>query len=200
MQLVHSDTTASIHSSSPVSSATSPPLRTPQARKITGTASNPAGGAAISNARFDFTFTGDPGLQASQITLQYPTGATTFGTVPLSGATTAGGAITGYFGPLGGFSFPAGATNTTSFRITVAADASSGTLTSVATLDTVSSSGTVMSTMAASTPGSTTITAPVSVNTYSVSGTATRSGAPRRRSVRNPCGRRWAAPGSPTAS
>jgi len=33
-----------------------------------------------------------------------------------------------------------------------------------------------MSTMAASTPGSTTITAPVSVNTYSVSGTATRSG------------------------
>lgn len=106
LQLVHSDTTASIHSSSPVSSATSPPLRTPQARKITGTASNPAGGAAISNARFDFTFTGDPGLQASQITLQYPTGATTFGTVPLSGATTAGGAITGYFGPLGGFSSP----------------------------------------------------------------------------------------------
>ncbi len=34
LQLVHSDTTASIHSSSPVSSATSPPLRTPQARKM----------------------------------------------------------------------------------------------------------------------------------------------------------------------
>ncbi|MGI8679919.1 MAG: hypothetical protein ACR2LX_14800 [Jatrophihabitans sp.] len=119
------------------------------ATSFSGTAMNNST-QAINNARYDISLTGDPGLSASDITLEYalpdamgnPTG--TFAPVPLTGSTTAtGGAITGSFGPAAGFTFPANTTLTSNFRISVRGGAPTGTLTSTVTLDQVVGSGTV---------------------------------------------------------
>jgi len=125
---------------------------------FTGTATNT--GPAISNARYDIAFTGDAGLTAGQITLQYQLPDGSFGTVPLTGSTANGGTIAGYFGPFTGFPFPAGANPTTNFKISIAAGAPTGALTSVVTLDTVNpTTGAVTATLATSAPKTTQIVA-----------------------------------------
>jgi len=133
---------------------------------FTGTATNNSG-AAIPNARYDITFTGDPGLTADQLVLEYQLpGSTSFAPVPLTGTTTAGGgSITGFFGPPTGFTFPADTSITTNFRISVKSGAPSGPLTSVVKLDTVDGNGVVTGTVATSAPATTQISTPtVSIN------------------------------------
>lgn len=133
---------------------------------FTGTATNNPG-AAIPNARYDITFTGDPGLTADQLVLEYQLpGSTSFAPVPLTGTTTAGGgSITGSFGPPTGFTFPADTSITTNFRISVKSGAPSGTLTSVVKLDTVDGNGVITGTVATSAPATTQISTPtVSIN------------------------------------
>ncbi len=127
---------------------------------FTGTATNNPG-AQINNARYDIAFTGDEGLTADQVMLQYQApGGGAFMDVPLSGTTSNGGTITGYFGPFTGFTFPADTNLTTSFRISIKAGAPAGTLTSAVNLDTVdSTTGAITGTVASSTPKSTQIVA-----------------------------------------
>lgn len=126
--------------------------------QFTGSATNP--GAPILNARYDIAFTGDAGLTSDQIVLQYLNAdGTVGGNVPLSGSTANGGAITGYFGPLTGFTLPTG-TTTTKFQISIKAGAPLGVLNSAATLDTVNPmTGAVTGTLATSAPKTTQIVA-----------------------------------------
>jgi len=133
----------------------------------TGTATNPSG-SPIANARYDIAFTGDAGLAANQLTLEYQTTpGGLFQAVPLTGSTANGGTITGYFGPFNGFTFPAKTTATTNFRVSVASGAPLGTLTSVTTLDTVNpTTGTVTGTVATSAQSTTPIVAPPTGGSY----------------------------------
>jgi len=103
----------------PTVSVTSPAQLVTGAAPVafTGTATNPSG-SPIANARYDIAFTGDAGLAANQLTLEYQTTpGGLFQAVPLTGSTANGGTITGYFGPFNGFTFPAKTTATTNFRV-----------------------------------------------------------------------------------
>jgi hypothetical protein len=100
---------------------------------FSATATNPANGATIANARYNLSMTGDPGLTSAQVSLQYLDTSTDPGVwadVPLSGSTAGSGAITGFFGPSTGFEFPTGVTNDTQLRIKVALGAPSGVVSS----------------------------------------------------------------------
>jgi hypothetical protein len=144
-----------------------------------GTAVNPAGGDDIAHARYDISLTGTSGLTASDITLQYETSPGNYATVPLEGAATSGDQITGYFGPFGGFPFPAGTGPlVTNFKVSVpSAAANTGPLTSTVSLDEVSSgSGNpVINTLATDTQ---TIDVVASLPTIADHANATQSGKP----------------------
>jgi hypothetical protein len=144
-----------------------------------GTAVNPAGGDDIAHARYDISLTGTSGLTASDITLQYETSPGNYATVPLEGAATTGDQITGYFGPFGGFPFPAGTGPlVTNFKVSVpSAAANTGPLTSTVSLDEVSSgSGNpVINTLATDTQ---TIDVVASLPTIADHANATQSGKP----------------------
>lgn len=74
--------------------------------------------AALSHARYDVSIAGAEGITADQVKLQYDvTGEGDFQSVPLSGTADGDGTITGYFGPEGGFTFPAETTLATDFRL-----------------------------------------------------------------------------------
>lgn len=121
------------------------------ATAFSGTATN-SSSESIPNARYDVTLTGDAGLKASDVTLQYqttPGGA--FQDVPLTD--NSDGSITGYFGPEGGFTFPANTTLTTNFKLSAKNSAPVGSVSSVVMLDQVStdSAHTVINTLATDT-------------------------------------------------
>jgi hypothetical protein len=144
-----------------------------------GTAVNPVGGDDIAHARYDISLTGTSGLTASDITLQYETSPGNYATVGLDGTATTGDAITGYFGPFGGFPFPASTEPlVTNFKISVpSASAATGPLTSTVSLDEVSSgSGNpVINTLATDTQ---TIDVVASLPTIADHADATQSGKP----------------------
>ncbi|HEX2851443.1 MAG TPA: hypothetical protein VHN98_12855 [Acidimicrobiales bacterium] len=117
--------------------------------QFTGTVSNPQDGQSYTNVRIDFSLTGVDGLKASDITLEYQTG-TTWAPVPLSDQPD--GSITGSFGPSTGFPLPAGASNTTNFRVAVRAGAPEGDLTITSKLNQVDpGTGAVQATLATDT-------------------------------------------------
>jgi hypothetical protein len=125
-----------------------------------GTATNPVGGDPIAHARYDVTITGTSGITADQLQLQYNAGEG-FQDVPLTGTASSDNSITGYFGPLSGFAFPAGTPLTTPFKLSVTdGDAPGGTLHTSISLDEVSSgTGNPVVNRLASTSSDTTIVA-----------------------------------------
>jgi hypothetical protein len=133
---------------------------------FTGNVTNPPGGDPIAHARYDIAMTGDPGLIADDVHLQYQVG-TDWLDVPLNGSTAGGGSITGQFGPSGGFPFPAGTTLSTPFKLWVAdggTAAAGGVLNTGISLDEVSTgTGNPVINTVASTSSNTTLKATSSV-------------------------------------
>ncbi len=97
--------------------------------------------ATYTGVRVDFDIEGIAGLRADQVDLEYETSPDSgvFQQIPL--ADDGSGALTGFFGPVGGFTLPPGASNTTRLRVGIAADAPAGTLSILSLLDVVDSGG-----------------------------------------------------------
>jgi len=88
---------------------------------FTGTITN-ATPVSFTNVRVDFAITGTSAITSGQITLEYDAGGGNFQRIPLTDSNAGGNnnTITGFFGPAGGFTLPAGAVNTTVFRVSIA--------------------------------------------------------------------------------
>ncbi|MDT5067670.1 MAG: hypothetical protein QOK02_3825 [Mycobacterium sp.] len=129
---------------------------------FTGDVTNPIDGDPIAHARYDIAMTGDPGLIADDVHLQYEVDDQWLN-VPLSGSTADDGSITGQFGPSDGFAFPANTTLSTPFRLWVAdgdTDAAGGVLHTSISLDEVSTgTGNPVINTVASTSSDTTVKA-----------------------------------------
>ncbi|MDT4970904.1 MAG: hypothetical protein QOG22_1047, partial [Pseudonocardiales bacterium] len=101
-------------------------------------ASHNGSGDNFPHARFQITFTGDPGLTAAQVHLQSRVGTSVFQDIALSGATSTPGGITGFVEPASGFDYLTGADAPNDFRLSFALDAPGGSLTSTVRLVEVS--------------------------------------------------------------
>lgn len=127
----------------------------PPASVVAGAAATNFTGSATNNTatdyaavRYDITFTGDAGLTAGEVSLQFLTPPSTWTTIPLTGTTASGGSITGSFGAHTGFAFPHGFNQSTTFRIAIAASAPLGTVAAAVQLNTVDGAGAVTGTLA----------------------------------------------------
>ena len=128
---------------------------TPPVTVVAGAAPTNFTGSAQNNTatdyaavRYDIAFTGDAGLTAGQMTLQFLVPPSTWTTIPLTGTTASGGSITGSFGAHTGFPFPHGFNQSTTFRLKVDASAPLGTVSAAVSLNAVDGAGAVTSTLA----------------------------------------------------